>query len=247
MQESIGQWKYRLKKYRHILWLVVLCSVILFAKSKTGERLAAVFSESENSVAGKVPVVVIDAGHGGKDPGKVGVSGTLEKDINLAIALKLRGRLLQDGYSVVMIRETDIGLYSETAQNKKREDMQARVRVISEAEPDFVVSIHQNSYPSEACTGAQMFYYKDSEESRKLAEGLQAAFLDVLQDGNKRKAKANADYYLLRKAACPIVIAECGFLSNSAEEAKLATAEYQELVADALHQGIRQYVSQAKK
>ena len=105
--------------------------------------------------------------------------------------------------------------------------MEARVRLIAETEPDFVVSIHQNSFSSEDCRGAQVFYYKESPEGKALAETLQNAFLQVLQDGNNRRAKANTDYYLLRKTACPIVIAECGFLSNPQEEAKLRSEDYQ--------------------
>jgi len=203
-----------------------------------------VFSGRENQ---KETTIVIDAGHGGKDPGKVGVSGVLEKDINLAIAMKLRTCLEQDGIRVVMTRETDAGLYSENAQNKKREDMEARVRMIEDAEPVLTVSIHQNSYPTGDCKGAQMFYYKDSEESKKLAEILQKKFPELSQDGNKRQAKANSDYYLLRKTADPIVIAECGFLSNATEEALLASEEYQERVAEVLYQGIMQYVSETTK
>jgi len=230
-----------LKKYRHIFLLLVFCLVLLLAKSKAGERLAMVFSDKEN---GADTVVVIDAGHGGADPGKVGESGTLEKEINLSIAEKLRTRLEQNGFRVVMTRENDDGLYSENARNKKREDMEARVRVISEADPAFVVSIHQNSFPDASCKGAQLFYYKDSVDSKKLAEVLQKKLAEVLQDGNTRQAKANSDYYLLRKAACPVVIAECGFLSNSAEEALLASDAYQEKVAEALCLGILQYRSE---
>lgn len=240
MWETWGKWFGYLKKYKHIFLLALFLAMAVFAKSKAGERLAAVFSEKENK---KAPVVVLDAGHGGFDPGKVGCSGVLEKDINLAIAKKLQARLTQDGIQVIMTRESDEGLNSDTSQNKKREDMEARVRIISESEPDFVVSIHQNSFPSEDCKGAQVFYYKDSEESKRLAETLQKSFPEVLQDGNKRQAKANSDYYLLRKTSCPIVIAECGFLSNSSEEALLASEEYQEKVADALLLGIRQYIS----
>lgn len=231
-----------LKKYKHIFLLLLFGAALLFAKSKAGERLASVFSEKENRDG---LVIVLDAGHGGVDPGKVGKTGVVEKEINLAIVLKLRERLQADGIQVVLTRETDDGLYGANAQNKKREDMEARVRIISEAKPDFVVSIHQNSFPTEDCKGAQVFYYKDSEESKRLAETLQKKFPEVLQDGNTRQAKANGDYYLLRKTACPIVIAECGFLSNSSEEALLATDAYQEKVADALYEGIQQYVSEA--
>lgn len=244
MQEEKGHLTERLKNYRHIFYLIVLCAALLFAKSKAGERLAAVFSEKESR---EETVIVIDAGHGGNDPGKVGGSGVLEKDINLEIALKLQERLVQNGIYVVMTRSSDMGLYSENAQNKKREDMAARVRIITEAEPDFALSIHQNSFPSENCKGAQMFYYKDSSESKHLAETLQSKFPEVLQDGNQRQAKANTDYYLLRKTTCPTVIAECGFLSNASEEALLADSAYQEKVAEALYQGIQQYISEIGK
>lgn len=240
MQKAKGHLAEQLKKYRHIFYLMVLCAALLFTKSKAGERLASVFSGEKN---GAETVIVIDAGHGGKDPGKVGVSGVLEKDINLAIALKLQGRLMQDGIRVVMTRSSDVGLYSENASNKKREDMEARVRMIAEAKADFVISIHQNSFPSADCKGAQVFYYKESQESKHLAETLQKKFPEVLQDGNTRQAKANTEYYLLRKTTCPIVIAECGFLSNPSEEALLADSAYQEKVADALYRGIQQYIS----
>lgn len=230
-----------LKKYKHIFLLFMFCLVLLFAKSKAGERLVTAFSDKENETGA---IIVIDAGHGGADPGKVGENGALEKDINLSIAGKLRDRLEQKGFRVVMTRENDDGLYSEDARNKKREDMEARVRIISEADPDFVVSIHQNSFPDASCKGAQLFYYKDSEESKRLAETLQNKFPEVLQDGNTRKAKANSDYYLLRKTACPVVIAECGFLSNAAEEALLVSDAYQEKVAEALYLGILQYRSE---
>lgn len=240
MGEEKGKRFVCLKKYKHIWMLGLLCAMVLFAKSKAGEHLVAAFSEKDN---GKQAVIVIDAGHGGVDPGKVGVSGTLEKDINLAIAKKLQARLEQDGMQAVMTREEDAGLYREGATNKKREDMEARVRLIAEAKPELVVSIHQNSFPDASCTGAQMFYYKDSEESKKLAETLQKKFPELLGDGNTRQAKANGDYYLLRKTACPIVIAECGFLSSPEEEELLSAPEYQEKVADVLYQGIREYLA----
>ncbi len=230
----------RLRTYKHIWLLLAMCVVVLFAKSKAGERLASVFSGRTDNGG---PVIVIDAGHGGVDPGKVGVSGVLEKDVNLAVAKKLQARLTADGFTVVMTRTEDAGLYSDTATNKKREDMAARVRLISEADPELTISIHQNSFPDASCKGAQVFYYKDSEESRMLAELLQKTFPEVLRDGNTRQAKANSDYYLLKRTECPIVIAECGFLSSPEEERLLSTAEYQEKVADALYEGIKQYLT----
>ncbi len=228
-----------LKRYRYIVLLVLFCVFYAVVNGDAGEHPAAVFFGKGNE---KETVVVLDAGHGGVDPGKVGSAGSLEKEINLAVALELKSLLEADGIRVVMTRETDTGLYSENTENKKREDMEERVRVIAEAAPVLAVSIHQNSYPTAECKGAQVFYYKDSVTGKSLAETMQQAFLNVLADGNKRQAKANGDYYLLRKAPCTMVIAECGFLSNPAEETLLVTAEYQKKVAEALHQGILAYL-----
>ena len=110
----------------------------------------------------ETPVVVVDAGHGGTDPGKVGVDGSLEKDINLAVAERLKTYLEQDDVKVIMTRETDTGLYSETDSRKKMADMKKRCEIIEESGADLVVSIHQNSYHEESVSGGQVFYYRDS-------------------------------------------------------------------------------------
>lgn len=114
----------------------------------------------------EMPVVVIDAGHGGTDPGKVGVDGSLEKDINLAVAKRLKTYLEQDDIRVIMTRETDTGLYSDTDSRKKMADMKKRCEIIEESGADLVVSIHQNSYHEESVSGGQVFYYRDSAKGQ---------------------------------------------------------------------------------
>ena len=192
----------------------------------------------------ETPVVVVDAGHGGTDPGKVGVDGSLEKDINLAVAERLKTYLEQDDVKVIMTRETDTGLYSETDSRKKMADMKKRCEIIEESGADLVVSIHQNSYHEESVSGGQVFYYRDSSKGKALAEILQDRFDYVLGDQNRRLPKANANYYLLLHVKCPIVIVECGFLSNAAEAEKLCTETYQDRVAWSIHKGILQYIAQ---
>ena len=152
--------------------------------------------------------------HGGNDPGKVGVDQSLEKDINLAISKKLARYLELADVEVVMTRSEDKGLYSETDSRKKSADMKARCSLIDEAEPDLVVSIHQNSYHEENVSGGQVFYYNGSVKGKKLAEILQKRFDYVLGEKNTRQAKANDSYYLLLHVKSPIVIVECGFLST---------------------------------
>lgn len=186
--------------------------------------------------------VVIDAGHGGADPGKVGINGALEMDINLEVAKYLKIFLESEGIKVVMTREDEKGLYDEGVSNKKVQDMKRRLQIIEEADPVLVVSIHQNSYHEEYVKGAQVFYYATSEKSRVLAEVLQKQ-LKRLDEENNRQAKGNDSYYLLKKTAKPIVIAECGFLSNTAEAEKLITPLYQEKLAFQIYMGIVKYIN----
>lgn len=185
--------------------------------------------------------IVIDAGHGGADPGKVGVNYILEKDVNLSIALLLAKQLKQEGIAIVLTRDTDIDL-SNGAANFKSADMQNRCKIITDANPIFTVSIHQNSYPDESITGAQVFYFTHSEEAKNLATTLQNSLIANVDPSNKRQPKANDSYYLLKKTPTPTVIVECGFLSSPTEAALLSTSEYQEKMVQAIYLGIMEYL-----
>lgn len=215
----------------------MILMVFLAAKYGTVQVVSADAARGEGR-----PVVVIDAGHGGNDPGKVGVDGSLEKDINLQIAMRLKEYLEQSDVKVVMTREEDVGLYHEEDSGKKAADMRNRCEIINQSGADLAVSIHQNSYHEEYVSGGQVFYYKDSENGKKLAEILQERFTYVLGADNRRLAKANGTYYLLLHVKCPIVIAECGFLSNWKEAAMLQDETYQDRVAWTLHMGILEYL-----
>lgn len=197
-----------------------------------------------NRVANGEKTVVIDAGHGGDDPGKVGINGALEKDINLEIALLVKQYLEANDVSVVMTREDENGLYDENASNKKVQDMKRRVEMIEETNPVLTVSIHQNSYPEEYVHGAQVFYYTGSNEGRALAETIQNRLIAGVDPENNRQIKANDSYYLLKKTQTPIVIVECGFLSNNAEAEKLCDEVYQKELAWEICIGILQYLNE---
>lgn len=152
--------------------------------------------------------VVIDAGHGGDDPGKVGINGVNEKDVNLQIAQQVKKFLEANDVEVIMTRESDAGLYDADASNKKVQDMKRRIALIGEAEPALTVSIHQNSYPEEYVHGAQVFYYTGSTQGQLLAESIQGQLVERVDAENKRRIKANDSYYLLKKTEVPIVIVE---------------------------------------
>ena len=188
-------------------------------------------------------LVVVDAGHGGNDPGKIGVDGTLEKDLNLIIAKRVKHLLEQQDVRVIMTRESDEGLYDENSSNKKVEDMKRRCSLMNEENPDCVISIHQNSYHEEGVQGAQVFYYSTSEEGKKLAETLQKELIRVVDPDNRRQTKANDSYYLLKKTTPPICIVECGFLSTWEESKLLQDVNYQEKLAWAIHLGVLRYLN----
>ncbi len=220
--------------------MAAMLLLFVFLVSRHGGMMVS----GRNVVAGgKQPVVVLDSGHGGIDPGKIGVDKSQEKDINLQIAQKVKAYLENSDVEVIMTREDDLGLYEDGASNKKREDMQNRCKLINETKPDVVVSIHQNSYHEEPISGGQVFYYKDSEQGKRLAEILQKRFDFVLGEKNTRLAKPNSSYYLLLHVKSPIVIVECGFLSNWAEAAALNSEEYQDRLAWTIHMGIMEYLN----
>ena len=189
-------------------------------------------------------IILIDPGHGGIDGGAKSQSGTIEKDINLQIALKLRDNLEEKGYKVCMTRESDEGLYQEgkTVKEKKREDLKKRVSLKTETNCDIFVSIHQNMFPQSKCYGAQV-WYASNENSNKLATSVQDAIKESVNDNNKRVAKPAAEAYLILrdKYEGASILVECGFLSNPNEEAKLKTDEHQNLIVEGISKGIDRY------
>ena len=232
------------EKQKKILGIVMAAVLLVSMYFVAREGAAYVNSDKVISETGKQKAcVVVDAGHGGFDPGKVGINGSLEKDINLQIAEKVKKFLEAEDITVIMTRTDDSGLYNENDSNKKVQDMRQRIAIIDKAEPDIVVSIHQNSYHEEYVHGAQIFYYSGSESGKTLAEMLQKRFVINVDAANKREAKGNDSYYLLKKTAYPIVIVECGFLSNREEAEKLNSQAYQEKTAWAVHMGVLQYLN----
>lgn len=188
--------------------------------------------------------IFIDAGHGGFDPGKVGIDGTLEKDINLSIALQLQTLLEQNDIKVIMSRCEDISLSTPSEANQKRSDMKNRLDKMCESNANLIISIHQNSFPSPKEYGSQVFFLTGSTKSEQLAKQIQKQLITTLDPANHRQAKSNHSYYLLKNAPSPMVIIECGFLSNLEESTKLNSSTYQQQVAWAIHLAILSYLHQ---
>ena len=230
------------RKLGIILMIAILMGVVI-GSQRLGEYLYEQTDvENEIETAGDTAemVVVVDSGHGGSDPGKVGINGAIEKDVNLKIAIKLKSLLEEQGIKVIMTREDENGL-----ADSKVEDLKKRVSIINQEKPLLAVSIHQNSYQGESIHGAQVFYFTHSQEGEKAAKIIQEALLEADSE-NTRSAKANDTYYMLKKTEVPVVIVECGFLSNQKEADLLVTEEYQQKVAEAVVKGIIKYISGEK-
>ncbi len=194
------------------------------------------------------PIVIIDAGHGGFDGGAVANDGTVEKDINLSIALYLQEYLSVFNIKTVMIRDTDCSVEDEglnTIRQKKSSDLHNRMKTMEETDNAIFVSIHQNKYHDEKYSGTQVFYSpKTKDESRILAQIIQDCVVNTIQKDNKRQIKeCGTTVFLMYNAVKPAVLVECGFLSNFEETNKLKTPEYQKKIAFCIAIGIQNYLS----
>ncbi len=185
--------------------------------------------------------IVIDVGHGGSDPGKVGIQGIKEKDVNLAIARYLKDYLIAEDYTVYMTRETDQGLYDESVSNKKKSDLSNRIQFVQKKNASCMISIHQNSYPDTIQHGAQTFYYEGREEDKNFAQYVQDSLL-TFDPSNTRQIKSSTSYYILKNAQVPSILIECGFLSNPEETANLTDPNYQKQIAYAIAIGTCRYL-----
>ena len=233
--------------YGIIFSVVLLLLLYTFAKpsdkdpSSTEQPSSTEDVSEDTSNKKNYPVIVLDAGHGGFDPGKVGINGALEKDINLSIVKKLQALLEEKGFTVYLTREKDSLLAPVNSSNKKKDDMIARIEMITRLNPFFTISIHQNSFTNSSTSGPQVFYYKNSEESATMAQVIQDVLNTQLEPSKKRTPQSNTNYYLLTKTPTPTVIVECGFLSNPAEADLLIQDDYQSRIANAIFLGILSY------
>lgn len=195
-------------------------------------------------------VVVIDPGHGSPDGGATGHSGTLEKDINLAIAKKLGSYLQQGGAHVIYTREDDNAVtdnLNAKIKEIKRADLSNRKNLKNNSGADLFISIHMNKFEQSKYKGAQVFYPVNSPESKKLAETIQQSITEFADNTNYREAKdSKNDIFILNDSKIPSVLVECGFLSNPEEESKLMSQEYQSEIAYAIFGGISRYLIRMK-
>lgn len=215
---------------------ILLAIVILIMHFFFSPRLS---TPAANTDISPLPVIVIDAGHGGFDGGAVGGDGTLEKDLNLDIARILSELLRVSGYEAVMTRTEDTMLTTDDGIGKaKMRDLKQRLIIASSYPDALLVSIHCNKFPAESCRGLQV-YYSGSELAQNAADSIQNSVARLIQPENRRQTKkADSSIYLLDRARTPSVLVECGFLSNSEECALLKEDAYQKKLALSILFGI---------
>lgn len=225
-----------MKKRKKIILTVLLFAAAFFCGRKGAEITYAVQENKEPE-----RVVWIDPGHGGADPGKVGVGDVLEKDINLQIAMKLKDELEMRDIEVMMTRTEDTDLADEGAGSRKVSDLNNRCKMMNESDAALTICVHQNSFTDPGVHGAQVFYCSGSEEGERVARLIQDTIKGNVDPENTREIKENDSYYMLKNTGIPVVIVECGFLSNAEETQLLVDEDYQNRMAEAIAEGVLKY------
>lgn len=192
-----------------------------------------------------LPLIVLDAGHGGFDGGAVAADGTLEKDINLAVVRKLDVLLRAMGFETLLIRDEDESVETESGSlaTRKRSDIRHRFDVMNENEGCVYLCVHQNFYTGRG-RGAQVFYTAGNAEAQALAGAIQTAVVEDLQPRNKRQIKpCTSDVYLIYHARQTAVLVECGFLSDPNDLRDLKDETYQRKLSFAIAKGLAAYLN----
>ncbi len=238
---NLGKARRALPFIRIVALLLVFAGIVILVSEniyRGSEYLEAMHAASEKNT------VIIDAGHGGEDSGTVGVSGVLEKDLNLQISLTLGNMLSQRGYAVIYTRTEDKLLYTEEENIKgirKISDLKNRCKIAAEYPNALFISIHQNSYGSSKYSGLQVYHKPSDSSSIALARYIQSGVKNALQQNNNRAVKSGEKIYLLENCVSNAVLIECGFLSNPEECEKLSQKEYQKELCSAIICGIIDY------
>lgn len=238
--------KYSIKRSIFFVSCFLVISALLAAVATVSARIF--ISEAESAAAGEgekpLPVIIIDAGHGGRDGGAAADDGTLEKDLNLAVAKELCDLFEGAGYDTVMTRTEDVALGDENSSHKKLGDLKARVELAKQYKNAIFISVHMNKFPVPKYSGLCVYFAKKTEGSAALAEDVRMVVATYLQKENSRQIKgAGSEIYVLDNAPCTAILVECGFLSNPSELALLKTEEYRKKVAACVFTATANYMS----
>lgn len=225
--------------------ILFLSSILIFSIFFYSINISNTATLSTSSIPVSNHVIILDAGHGLPDGGAVASDGTtIESELNLQIVLKLQSLLENSGCTVILTRSDENGIYEadkNTIRSQKISDMKNRVSIGNESNAEIFVSIHMNKLNQEQYYGWQAFYKNKDEESKILADYIQKNLNYFMDKSNNRQISSISNIYLTKKIEIPLVIVECGFLSNQEETKLLKTDSYQELLAWSIYSGIMDY------
>ena len=227
-----------MKKHIAAIVVIIVAAILVFVGIKKYDNRQT-FADSDLKI-------VLDAGHGEPDGGAVGVNGTLEKDVNLAIVQKLQEILEGKGVEVILTREGDYGLQDENAntiRKMKVSDMNKRRSIIKESGADLFISIHMNSFGDSKVHGLHIFYDKSHPDVEETAEKIQENIGAVTGAQTHTVKTADERLFLMKNPPIPAILVECGFLSNPEEEKKLSDEEYQAKIAWAIASALENYTN----
>lgn len=192
------------------------------------------------------PIIVLDAGHGGEDPGAV-CNGLIEKDLNLEIVKLVNDLLKANGYQTYLTREDDRLLYKSGEENRKKYfDIRNREKIANSFEDAVFISVHFNKFPAEYCNGFQAFYHGDNVLGKILAQSIQNSSRLIQPDNKRVAADSKTAIYLLEHLKMPSTLVECGFLSNEYEADLLKNSDYKVALAMSIYCGIVDYLENKK-
>jgi len=216
--------------------IVILTSISIFYASTP----ANLFTDPKSGI------IVIDAGHGGIDGG-TNKDGILEKEVNLALAIKLKNNLEQKSYKVVMTREKDVSLdgLSDLDTSRHLRDLHARADIINSSNAQLFISIHVNCNFNKPVTDGSIVFYSDRfSQNRELAYSVQRALNNMFVNGRKRTVHdpQKGEFFILKYSEIPGVIVETAFISNEEERKLLLREEFQEQLSTAIGEGVEKYL-----
>lgn len=230
------------KKRMIFINLSIVISILIYSLSSN------TFSKAQ--LASSTPIsnhtIIVDAGHGSPDGGATGLDGSIESDLNLSIVLKLQNLLESSNCTVILTRSDENGIYeadSNTIREKKISDMKNRVNIANNSNAEIFVSIHMNKLEQTQYSGWQTFYKNQDEKSRQIAERIQLSLNNFIKKTNSREIKSISGIYLTKNVEIPLVLVECGFLSNAEENKLLQTDSYQNELAWSIYIGLMDYLT----
>ncbi|MBC8015378.1 MAG: N-acetylmuramoyl-L-alanine amidase [Sporomusaceae bacterium] len=200
---------------------IIVSILILFLSCSFAASICTATPSPLNS-----KIIVIDPGHGGNDNGAI-ANGVREANVNLAVGLKIRDKLLATGATVILTRSRDESLA-----------LKDRVDIANAADADIFVSIHANTFSNSETAGAISFY--QSGRPNNLAAAIQEALIKESGATDKRVRPAN--FYVMRENYITAALIEIGFLTNAPEALRLTDNAYQEKVAEGISKGIISYL-----